>query len=529
MQKLVKFLLPLAVAVVSAAPVRGADPVPVPDKPGVTVKGCVECAGRGIEGVVVSDGFNVTKTDADGFYWLKTKLSRSEFVMISTPRGYDPEVYSGFLPKFFYALDKMVDKKSVQQFDFHLKRVDNDDYTLLVVADEHVSGRVIDIPPDSGNIIAKVDTLQFRDDFMPQFVKYADSVMQRSPVYGLNLGDMTHSEYWFRNNTGIPEYLRLAGDTPFMMYHLIGNHDHCHKFDNDYESEAEYRKYFGPTYYSFNLGKTHYVVLDNMLYKGRNKYDKIIAPEQIAWLHKDLKALDPQIRQLVVACHVPLTGNNGDWTDIWYNLTNKDELFALLNGYDVTFMTGDWHTEGTVRINDRMVEYNHTAITGNWWYRQGICNNGFPAAFTEYVFRDGNIESRTLVDWSENNSKRQYRVYNKGVTSNTGIANSAALDPAGGKPSVLVLFWSVAPNWTFVCREDGETTVGRGKLVKRYDPLVRSLVDEGIIPYERYKWLTQKQVYFFLYTPKNPEAEIEIIGTDHIRNRDFKVVTRIEK
>lgn len=251
MKRNAKILLSLAAAVLFAASVRAGLP-PLPDKPGATVKGYVECEGRGVEGVVVSDGFNVTKTDAEGRYWLKTKLSRSEFVMISTPRGYDPEVYSGFLPKFFYALDKTAGKKEVQRFDFHLTRAANDDYTLLVVADEHVSGRVIDIPPGSGNVIAPVDSVQFRNDFMPRLVEYADSLMRRMPVYGLNLGDMTHSEYWFRNKTGMPEYLRLAKDTPFLMYHVIGNHDHCHKYENDYEAEAEYRKYFGPTYYSFS-------------------------------------------------------------------------------------------------------------------------------------------------------------------------------------------------------------------------------------------------------------------------------------
>ena len=529
MMKNRKILLFLAAAALLAAPVRSAGLPPLPDKPGATVKGYVECEGRGVKGVVVSDGFNVVKTDAEGRYWLKTKLSRSEFVMISTPRGYDPEVYSGFLPKFFHALDKTADKKSVQQFDFHLTRAANDDYTLLVVADEHVSGRVIDIPPGSGNVIAPVDSIQFRDDFMPRLVEYADSLMRRTPVYGLNLGDMTHSEYWFRNNTGMAEYLRLAKDTPFLMYHVIGNHDHCHKYENDYEAEAEYRKYFGPTYYSFNIGKVHYVVLDDMLYHGRNKYDRIIAPEQLAWLYKDLRALDPEIRQLVVACHVPLVANNGAWDDIWYNLKNKDELFVLLQDYDVTIMTGDWHTEGTTRVSDRIVEYVHPAVTGNWWYRQGICCNGYPAAFTEYVFRGDRLESRSLIDWANGNSKQQYRVYNKGVTSNTGIASSSALDPAGGAPSVLVFFWGVAPNWTFVCRENGELTYGRGQLVQRYDPLARSLVEEGIIPYERYTWLKQKPVRLYLYTPKDPGAEIEIVGTDHIRNRDFRVVTRIER
>ena len=90
-------------------------------------------------------------------------------------------------------------------------------------------------------------------------------------------------------------------------------------------------------------------------------------------------------------------------------------------------------------------------------------------------------------------------------------------------------FWGIAPNWTFVCRENGEQTYGRGRLVQRYDLLARSLVEEGVVPYERYTWLKQKPVRLYLYTPKDPDAEIEIVGTDHIRNRDFRVVTRIER
>lgn len=100
----------LLAAVLGAAPLRSAELPPIPDRAGATVKGYVACEGRGVEGVVVSDGFNVTKTDAEGRYWLKTKLARAEFVMISTPRGYDPEVYAGFLPRFFHALDKTAAK-----------------------------------------------------------------------------------------------------------------------------------------------------------------------------------------------------------------------------------------------------------------------------------------------------------------------------------------------------------------------------------------------------------------------------------
>ena len=117
----------------------------------------------------------------------------------------------------------------------------------------------------------------------------------------------------------------------------------------------------------------------------------------------------------------------------------------LLQDYDVTIMTGDWHTEGTTRVSDRIVEYVHPAVTGNWWYRQGICCNGYPAAFTEYVFRGDRLESRSLIDWANGNSKQQYRVHNKGVTSEHGHRKLLGLDPAGGAPSVLVFFWGRSP------------------------------------------------------------------------------------
>ena len=65
--------------------------------------------------------------------------------------------------------------------------------------------------------------------------------------------------------------------------------------------------------------------------------------------------------------------------------------------------------------------------------------------------------------------------------------------------------------------------------LKGIELVARSLVEEGVVPYERYTWLKQKPVRLYLYTPKDPGAEIEIVGTDHIRNRDFRVVTRIER
>lgn len=487
--------------------------IEIPDKEGMNVKGVVFCGSLPVAGVVVSDGEVVTTTDDAGCYYLASKKHHG-YVFMSVPSGYEPQSENS-VPLIWGPVTP--GEEACEQVDFELVEAPGqDDFDLLVLADIHLANRLGDIA-------------QYKELMLPEVKNYIAASPRK--VYIMNVGDMTFDLYWNSNKYNLGDYTNTLKDSaiPALIYHVPGNHDNDEYANDDYTAEQPYKDNLGPTYYSFNIGKVHYVVLDDMLYHGRNKYDRIIAPEQLAWLYKDLRALDPEIRQLVVACHVPLVANNGAWDDIWYNLKNKDELFVLLQDYDVTIMTGDWHTEGTTRVSDRIVEYVHPAVTGNWWYRQGICCNGYPAAFTEYVFRGDRLESRSLIDWANGNSKQQYRVYNKGVTSNTGIASSSALDPAGGAPSVLVFFWGVAPNWTFVCRENGELTYGRGQLVQRYDPLARSLVEEGIIPYERYTWLKQKPVRLYLYTPKDPGAEIEIVGTDHIRNRDFRVVTRIER
>ena len=71
---------------------KGAESGPVPstvqveDKDGCTVKGLVTLDGAAAPGVVVSDGVNLTRTNRDGKYWLKTG-AESDFVFVSIPSG----------------------------------------------------------------------------------------------------------------------------------------------------------------------------------------------------------------------------------------------------------------------------------------------------------------------------------------------------------------------------------------------------------------------------------------------------------
>ena len=102
--------------------------VTVPDKEGATIKGIVHLAGQGIADVLVSDGDLITKTDANGFYWLNSE-KRNELAFVILPAGYDVPTVKA-MPQFWQPCT--LDANTVEQLDFQLLRADNDSHTMLV-------------------------------------------------------------------------------------------------------------------------------------------------------------------------------------------------------------------------------------------------------------------------------------------------------------------------------------------------------------------------------------------------------------
>ena len=101
------------------------------------IKGSVrDTEGKGIEGVVVSDGLNTVVTDAKGRFKMDADAD-SRFVFISTPSGYISSTLSG--ETLFY---KEI-QEDVRKYDFILKKNDKDDtnHNLIVIADPQISER----------------------------------------------------------------------------------------------------------------------------------------------------------------------------------------------------------------------------------------------------------------------------------------------------------------------------------------------------------------------------------------------------
>ena len=76
--------------------------------------------GLPIEGVVVSDGFNCTQTDADWRYALTSDLELRRFVFVSVPAEYEIPARHG-CPQFFRRIDRF--QKEVKA-DFVLELIE---------------------------------------------------------------------------------------------------------------------------------------------------------------------------------------------------------------------------------------------------------------------------------------------------------------------------------------------------------------------------------------------------------------------
>ena len=85
-------------------------------------------------------------------------------------------------------------------------------------------------------------------------------------MYAMTLGDMTWDIYWYDNHFSFKEYLEEINQDikGLQIFHTMGNHDNDYKAfrpDADFKAASEYVRNVAPTYYSFNIGKIHYVVL----------------------------------------------------------------------------------------------------------------------------------------------------------------------------------------------------------------------------------------------------------------------------
>ncbi|MDR1414221.1 MAG: calcineurin-like phosphoesterase family protein [Odoribacteraceae bacterium] len=362
----------------------------VPPRAGMTLRGMVANDGAGIAGVVVSDGYEVTTTDNNGRYYISS-AKKNGFVFISVPGNYEV-ANEAYFPLFFQRVNS-ADPSAEEQHDFALTPVDNRRHAVVVMADFHLANRGF------------TRELEQFDAWLPDInATIAAQEAAGKRVYGLTLGDLVYDAYWYASDPPFlfPDFMARMNKVRCTTFHTMGNHDYSPDEGSDWQREQPWRETMGPTYYSFNLGNVHYVVLDNMVARQTSGYETRVSDEQLAWLRKDLATVTDKSAPLVVAMHVPLyqipsvTGTAG------YGLTGGATLRACWSAFtNVQVLTGHSHSNFTHRPATGMEEHNIGAICATWWWTgrnadadNHICGDGSVGGYAVFDF-----DGARLAEW----------------------------------------------------------------------------------------------------------------------------------
>lgn len=503
---------------------------------GTTVYGIVSSAGVGVENVVVSDGAEVTVTNEKGIYQLKS-AKKWGYVFISVPSGYEvPSV--GVLPQFHRALKNSADV--VERADFKLEKVDGQDsYKIFMLGDMHLANRTGDLGQFA----------QFTSDLTDYMTRHKGEKM-----YALTLGDMTWDLYWYSNSYYFPQYLNTVNSQikNLQIFHTMGNHDNDFQTRSDYDAAVKYVDQICPTYYSFNIGKVHYVVMDDIdcsSYDGSTSrnYVKSLSAEQLDWLAKDLSHV-AKTTPVVVAMHAQVFYPTTSGFKIDHDPVNTQRLFDILDGYTVRFVTGHTHKLFNVTPDAPIVdghnfrEYNSGSVCASWWWSGNrtpgihIGTDGTPGGYGIWDVTGTDFQCLyKSTGWPEEYQFRSYDLNNvhfsmadvplmpSDISASVKNAYMQYVNayPQNNDNEVLINIWNWNSDWTLSVVDENRKTLPYTE-VWAYDPLhiaalsVKRFNNAGLKSTPSF--ITDKFTHFFKVKADDADTDLVITVKDEFGN-----------
>jgi C terminal of Calcineurin-like phosphoesterase/N terminal of Calcineurin-like phosphoesterase/Calcineurin-like phosphoesterase len=432
------------------------------------IKGRVLSNGVGLSNVVISDGYTVIVTDRKGRYELKAHPDAIA-IFISTPAGHE-FIHEDGICRHYRSITEINRKKEIN-FKLNTLNKKDEEHQFIIWADPQVKN-------------AK-DVRKMMEESVPDVQNLVAGLAPGTLMHGITVGDIVWDELQL-----FAEYDKAVKQMGIPFYQCLGNHDMDYRKGGDETSDDTFQKTYGPTYYSFNRGKAHYIVMDNVRYLGKDReYDGFIQQHQLDWLQKDLSFVPPE--NLVILCiHIPVHSGT----------KNRDALYAILQNRQVHIMSGHTHYHVNA-INKNIYEHNHGTVCGAWWTGP-ICEDGTPGGYGVYKVNG------TQLSW-------QYKATGKPLTYQMKIY----VQPYDAtQKQVIVNIWNHDPAWKTNYWLDG---VSKGELqqFEGIDPLAYSTMLGPDLPKPRGFAEPKKTKHLFRTIVPAATNEIKIMATDRFGNQ----------
>ncbi|WP_108824892.1 calcineurin-like phosphoesterase C-terminal domain-containing protein [Ereboglobus luteus] len=477
---------------------EGKHPVITPDA-GMDLYGSiVDDTGAPVAGVVVSDGFQCVKTNANGIYQMKRTnkggTTKARVVFYSTPETHAVNTLGADRTGYAWFSQKLVE--GVNRYDFDLIRLPSaeKDFILLGIGDPQVTS------------LAQLK--RYETETIADIGKLRQATHASLPIYAIMLGDIVG------DNLHLHAPLRdVVNASPVTYFSVPGNHDHDQaysKLNKDYESGESYENIYGPLNYSVNIGNTHIIGLDDILYTAQSGYGTGLTNDIYEWVKQDLSFV-PKTKTIIIAFHIPLRGST---------YTKAQELYGLLKDYaDVHFLAGHTHYQENITFpingstkNITAYEHIHGGACGAWW--NSLLNvDGAPNGYGVYT-----ISGTKLTDWyykstgySDTYQMRMYRGdISFGGASGTYTYNQPPYATLGAN-DVVVDVWNADANWKFVVYENG---VKVADTLKKLNMLVDAYAAGYHVGVLKRTYDSRSNKHLYSHTLKTPGASVEIRATD---------------
>jgi hypothetical protein len=445
------------------------------------IKGKVTGQGKGIANVVVTDGYQFTKTGADGQYSL-TAHDQAEFVYISLPAGYAIPNEKG-VARFYETINR---NAASQTIDFALQKLSqaDDKHAFILWGDTQILDKedaqklITTAAPDTRDVVKAFGNL---------------------PVFGIGCGDLV-----FDHLELFEDYKKAVEITGAPFFQVIGNHDMDLQARTDDMSQQSFKGQFGPTYFSFNRGKIHYVILDDVFFLGAGAgYTGYITETQLSWLEKDLQFV-PKGSTVIVSLHIPTCdaerGKKKEKPEKGSGVANRNGLYKLLEPYKAHILSGHTHFNENWEEGN-MMEHNHGTVCGAWWSGP-VCGDGTPCGYGVYEVDGENIK------WYYKSTglpkQNQVKLYRKGEFTERPDA-------------VLANVFNWDAKWKVEWLEDG-VTKGAMEQVKGFDPLAVQLYKGQEKP-SRHAWVEPVETdHLFVAVPSAGAKKMQVKTTDRFGN-----------
>ncbi len=362
----------------------------------------------GLAGVPVSNGLDIAKTDADGNYELE--VDDDTIVFVIKPRDWQTPLDGENLPRFYYihkpagSPDEGFAYLGVEptgplpaSIDFPLTAsADPDEFTVIVMGDPQPYTRQ-EVRFYANDVVAElIDT---------------------TAALGMSMGDIVGDDLKL-----FPAVNAVQGLVGVPWYNVLGNHDINYRSPNDDYSDESFERVYGPPNFAFQYGQVHFIVLDNVYWKGPRRtdltgkqhggYEGRLTDRQLQFVANYVQ-LVPKEDRVIVCTHIPLP-EVGTWGS-QHGTPQCERLMEILSDHPHT-MSFSAHTH--INHHDFMgadegyapeaatEHHHHNVATGSGsWYRGPLDEQGFPVT----TMADGAPNGYILATFKGNEYRLRYK------------------------------------------------------------------------------------------------------------------------